>query len=281
MENCKFCENIAINKFTVHNYKNKNDKFGKFYYCDYCKLEFQPKKIEHLYDDQNSSNYNLKKNIFFYLKQFLFLKYIYNIKNYIRNKNDILDYGCGSGEFAVALSHCLKDKNIYTADVFNLDKKFIPKIKEHFIFDYNFRDKKFDLIIMRHVLEHIYDINSFLKEIKSNLRNDNSYLLIEVPNYSSVWRKIMKSRWPGYFYPFHYYVFSNIFLKNLLKKNNFKIIDEKKLEPPIFGSYLLTFSINNYICKLLSLIFYPLQYFISKIFSSSESFLLIIKKDSD
>jgi ubiquinone/menaquinone biosynthesis C-methylase UbiE len=240
---------------------------------------YQPKIIKNLYTNQESSNYNLNKNFFYYLKQIILLNFIFNLKKFFYKKKDILDYGCGSGELAIALSLFFKNKNIFTADVFKLDKKFIPKIKKHYLLHKGqLKNKKFNLILMRHVFEHILDLDNFLKKIKKNLKNKDSNLIIEVPNLDSLWRKIMKERWPGYFYPFHYYVFSKQFLKDYLSKNNFKVIGEQNLEPAIIGSYLLTFGINKSICKLLSLIFYPLQFLISKIFLSSEAILIIVKK---
>lgn len=172
-----------------------------------------------------------------------------------------------------------KKKNIFTADVFNLNKKFIPKIKKHYLLHKGeLKNKKFDIVLMRHVFEHIFDLDNFIKRIKKNLKNKDSNLIIEVPNMESLWRKIMKERWPGYFYPFHYYVFSKKFLRDYLSKNDLKVIGEQNLEPAIVGSYLLTFGINKSICKLLSLILYPFQFLISKIFSSSEAILIIVKR---
>ena len=89
----------------------------------------------------------------------------------------------------------------------------------------------------------------------------------------------MRSRWPGYFYTFHHYVFSKQFLKQYLFKNDLKVINEQNLEPAIIGSFLLTFGINKSICKFFSLIFYPIQFLISKIFLSSESILIVVKKN--
>ena len=160
-----------------------------------------------------------------------------------------------------------------------MDKKFIPKIKKHYLINkLELKSKKFDIILMRHVFEHIFDLNNFIKGIKKNLKNKDSNLIIEVPNIDSFWKKIMKERWPGYFYPFHYYVFSKQFLKNFFSKNGLKIIGEQNLEPAIIGSFLLTFGINKSICKIFSLIFYPFQLLISKIFLSSEAILIIVKK---
>ena len=154
-----------------------------------------------------------------------------------------------------------------------------PKIKKHYLLHKNqLKGKKFDVILMRHVLEHIYNLDNFLKTIKKNLKNKKSLLIIEVPNFDSFWKKIMKNRWPGYFYPFHYYVFSKQFLKKYLSKNGLQVVNEQNLEPAIIGSFLITFGINKSVCKLLSLIFYPIQFLISKIFLSSEAILITVKK---
>ncbi len=275
---CKFCKNKYDTIIKAQDYR-QNNKAGYFYECKSCKVIIQPKIIKNLYINQKSSNYNLSKNLFYYLKKIILLSFISKIKSFFYKKKDILDYGCGSGELAIALSFFYKKKDIFTADVFKLDKKFIPRIKKHYLLNKGeLKNKKFDIILMRHVLEHIFDLNVFIKKIKKNLKNKDSNLIIEVPNMNSIWRKIMKERWPGYFYPFHYYVFSKKFLKNYLSKNSLEVVDVKNLEPAIIGSFLLTLGINKSICKLLSLTFYPFQFLISKIFLSSEAILIIVKK---
>jgi len=42
-------------------------------------------------------------------------------------------------------------------------------------------EKKFDCIILSHVLEHIYDLNNFVINLDKNL-NNNGLIYIEVPN---------------------------------------------------------------------------------------------------
>jgi len=134
---------------------------------------------------------------------------------------------------------------------------------------------------MRHVLEHLLKLKKFVQKIKYNLRNNSSLLIIEVPNINSIWKKIMKKRWPGYFYPYHNYAFSKNFLKTFFSNNGFEIVAESRLEPPIFGTFLLTFGLNRFCCKMFSLFIYPIQFLISKIFLSSESIMIILKKKSD
>jgi len=85
------------------------------------------------------------------------------LRNNIKNiSSSILDYGCGNKE----LYHMLKDTFPYV-DCYDIGGTGITK--------------KYDYIIISHVLEHIYDPKQFLKSIKQYL-NENAYIYIEVPN---------------------------------------------------------------------------------------------------
>ena len=44
-------------------------------------IEINYKKFSNLYDNQDSSNYNLKKNIFFYLKKITFFIFFLKLEN--------------------------------------------------------------------------------------------------------------------------------------------------------------------------------------------------------
>ena len=233
---CKFCNNEISNKVEVCNFIHRKNK-GEFYECKLCDIEINYKKFSNLYDNQDSSNYNLKKNIFFYLKKITFFIFFFKIRKYLKKKEKILDYGCGSAELALSAKTLFPLKKIYTADVYRLDEKINLGIEKHFSISNNeLRGEKFDIIILRHVFEHLDNLDNFLYEIKQNLEK-NGNLIIEVPNKKSFWKEIMSDRWPGYFYPYHIYVFSDKFLKNIFKRNNLEILDIKKLEPPIFGTF--------------------------------------------
>ena len=69
--------------------------------------------------------------------------------------------------------------------------------------------------------------------------------------------------------------------KKILLENGYTIINQIRLEPPIFGTFFLTFGINRRYCKILSMFIYPMQFFVSKIFLSSESIMIIVKKNGD
>ena len=58
-------------------------------------------------------------------------------------------------------------------------------------------DQTFDLIILVHVLDHMIDPNTKLKEIYRLLK-PGGYLFTVTHNYNSIVRRIMRSNWPPY-----------------------------------------------------------------------------------
>lgn len=113
-------------------------------------------------------------------RSFLLLE---NIIEYLPDSGKALDIGSGSGTMLKAL-HILKPKiDLYAFDLNdNNIGEFvkIPKFKEFFVDIFKI-DKKFDLIIASHVLEHVIELDSFLKRVSSLLK-PNGLFLIQVPN---------------------------------------------------------------------------------------------------
>jgi 2-polyprenyl-3-methyl-5-hydroxy-6-metoxy-1,4-benzoquinol methylase len=283
--NCHFCKKKIFKNIKVYNYNNYNVN-SFFEECSECKiLQKKNKKINALYGNLNNNiNYN-KKNIFFFLKIFLFFFYILRIWKFVNSKKNnnnftILDYGCGSGELINALSFFVKSK-LYAADFF-LKKPYlifnnIKYLNEKNILSNKFKNK-FDVIILRHVFEHIIHPHDFLKKIAFILKKKGT-LIIEVPNYyNSFWVKIFKKRWPGFFFPYHTFLYSQEFLVNFLINHNFKIQKTMRTEPPVFGSFLITLKFPRFFSKIFSILLFPLQFFASKFFLCSEAIIVIANK---
>jgi SAM-dependent methyltransferase len=282
---CFFCKKKTGKNIKVYNSSNYivNSCFEECYNCKI--LQRKNKKIKAIYGNLNNNiNYNIK-NIFFFLKIFIFFFFIIRIWKFVNNKrkNDnfiILDYGCGSGELINALSIFVKSR-FYAADIFlkkpDLIFNNIKYVNDKKILSKQFKNK-FDVIILRHVLEHIMHPNEFLKKIAYILKKKGT-LIIEVPDYyNSFWVKVFKKRWPGFFFPYHTFLYSKEFLANLLINHNFKICKTIKAEPPILGSFLITLKLPRFFSKLFSILFFPLQFFISKFFLSSEAMIFIANK---
>lgn len=105
----------------------------------------------------------------------------------------------------------------------NLSKsEKIKKIKG--FFDENFiSNDSYDTIVHSHLIEHIYDINAFLKS-NSDLLKDKSKIIFSVPNL----KKMLKNSFTNALNFEHTYYISEDFLDFLLAKNKFKVIEKYK-----------------------------------------------------
>lgn len=124
------------------------------------------------------------------------IKVMLNIINNLDIKRQkILDIGCFDG----TLLSMIKNRNnqFYGIDandyaVRQTRKKGI-RVKQFFFDDVTkipFADKFFDLVTAGEIIEHIYDTDFFLEELKRMLIPDG-YLLISTPNIASLGRRIL------------------------------------------------------------------------------------------
>jgi len=129
--------------------------------CEKCNFLFSDSnntQIDYNSYYQTFNNYN--KYITYSDKDIRCSEYLkQNLKNYKIKK--ILNYGSGNGNLTKLLS-----------DNFIVDE---------FDIGMNKNTKQYDCLILSHVLEHIYDLNDFIKIIKSHIF-PNGVLYIEVPN---------------------------------------------------------------------------------------------------
>lgn len=131
------------------------------YYCYECNF---------YYSDSNNTQEdynNYYKEFNNYKKGTVYSDKDEKCNSYLKDKlqpekiKTIIDYGSGNGKLKELLS-----------DQFIVEEYDIGMIQP---------EKKYDCLILSHVLEHIYDLSLFINEISKNI-NDNGLLYIEVPN---------------------------------------------------------------------------------------------------
>lgn len=107
--------------------------------------------------------------------------------NFALKANTILEVGCGSGSYLKKISQLFPDKKVTGLEITIVDDKspFIlnQTIEEHATLNY-----QYDMICSFQVLEHITDVNSFLKASLKLLR-PGGCLIISVPNNDSLFFK--------------------------------------------------------------------------------------------
>jgi len=160
----------------------------------------------------------------------------YILENFSKDSK-ILDWGCGEG----ALSQKLSDMgyDVFSVDMnkedFKADTKFfhlnfnqVDEI-EAFIEKHN---SQFDLILGIEVIEHVKSPWKYINDIYK-LSGDNTKIIVSTPNVSSWWGRfwflITGELWgfsqDGWDDPGHINPILDFEIKNILKENNFKLID--------------------------------------------------------
>ena len=154
---CSICM-LSFQKILQGNVKIVNKEVNKFYNKIYYKKTYKDKNIMF---KKREKQYNIDK------------KYLLKSFNDQPNKK-ILDYGCGNGEF---LNKFKSKKYGYEINP-NIQKK--SKIK--YLKTNEISKIKFDLIIMRGVIEHIPEFYSVCKKLFKSLKKNGIFFITATPN---------------------------------------------------------------------------------------------------
>lgn len=154
---------------------------------------------------------------------------------------NILDLGAGTGDFLkVCQNNSWKVFGVEPSlDARNIAKEKGIVLKEELL---QIKNKKFDVITLWHVLEHIENLSEYLLKLKE-LLSDNGRLIIAVPNYKSYDAKYYKEFWAAFDVPRHLWHFSQKSIHILFYKE--KMIVEKKI-PMKFDSYYVSLLSEKY-----------------------------------
>lgn len=175
----------------------------------------------------------------------------------VKNKIAVLDVGSGTGDFL----HHLSDK--YEGYGVELDEKEFKISKQKKLRIYNediikkdFSRKKFAVITLWHVIEHIPESELLFKKIGS-LLHDDGMLIVATPNINSKGFSFAKTEWFHFDAPRHVILFNQTGIEVLAKRHGLtvkKIICEK-LEFPL--DLFWSIKKSNHPLKYLYLLLYP------------------------
>ncbi|MEK6781074.1 MAG: class I SAM-dependent methyltransferase [Bacteroidota bacterium] len=193
------------------------------------------------YISHSNSSKSLTDNVYKTVRSFT-LRWKLNLVESEKPKGCILDYGCGTGEF---LSTCIK----YNWDAYGVEpsdqarRKAIQLTSLPITKSLNqLTNKKFDIITLWHVLEHIDNLNEKISELKSRL-TENGTIFIAVPNCKSLDARIYKTQWAAYDVPRHLWHFSKENIKNLLASHGLQLTN---IIPMKQDSYYISFLSEKY-----------------------------------
>lgn len=144
-----------------------------------------------------------------------------------KNSKKVLDIGCNFGLQ-------LKEYYLEGYDVYGLDlnKQAIEDAKRNLpqgnfqnttIEQSNYEDNFFDIIRTSHVLEHVYDVDSFIKKVYQILKPGGKFI-VKVPNGNSLEMKLFGKFSAQSWIPFHVNLFTGKDLQKKLSQVGFKNI---------------------------------------------------------
>ncbi|UXX80427.1 class I SAM-dependent methyltransferase [Reichenbachiella carrageenanivorans] len=147
----------------------------------------------------------------------------FKLINRLAPKKSILDYGCGTGHL---LNYVQQHKDWKTIGVEPDEMARTIAIRDHHLNVVgsleDLPEKKFGVITLWHVLEHVHDLNETIQSLRKHL-SKKGRLVIAVPNHESLDQQIYKQYWAAYDVPRHLYHFNQLTIKELMKYNQFKL----------------------------------------------------------
>ena len=156
-------------------------------------------------------------------------------------KGNLLDIGAGTGDFLKeAKKHSWKTFGTeLNENATKIAKGKGIKLQTETT---NFPEKKFDVITMWHVLEHVPDLEKQIAELDRLLKNEGT-LFIAVPNFKSFDAEHYGKFWAAYDVPRHLWHFSQKSIVKLFAKFNFEIQESVPLK---FDAYYVSLLSEKY-----------------------------------
>jgi 2-polyprenyl-3-methyl-5-hydroxy-6-metoxy-1,4-benzoquinol methylase len=152
-----------------------------------------------------------------------------DILNSSKLTGPVLDLGCGSGGFSESLDHKFSPYGIEISE--HLANQAANRFKQRggsviqeaaVVGLSRFQDNFFAAAILRSYLEHDYAAREVMIELRKKVR-DNAMIIIKVPNYGSLNRRVMQKKWCGFRFPDHVNYFTKRSLRQIATLSNFEI----------------------------------------------------------
>ncbi len=167
------------------------------------------------------------------------------LKTYKKEPSDLLDYGCGTGDF---LKFC-KDNGWKVSGIEpDTDARTMainrngPETFDSLETLLEHSKNRFDVITMWHVLEHIPDFKKVLSSLV-NLLAEDGIIIIAVPNCKSKDALHYKEFWAAYDTPRHLYHFTRETMGRLLERIN---LVSDKIFPMRYDAYYVSLLSEKY-----------------------------------
>lgn len=211
------------NKFLiVKDYSVSKETFALLYNKEYDLLKTHPfpdlSVLPKYYESEDYISHTDGKRTFFekiyhFVKKRAIKNKVKLINSYHKNRGALLDVGCGTGDFLVEAQNQGWKATGYEPN--EAAKKLTNSKNVSTIDDLvSLSANSFDVITLWHVLEHVPNLEEYIKNLKKLLKPSGT-LIVAVPNYKSYDAIYYKRHWAAYDVPRHLWHFSKKSIKRL------------------------------------------------------------------
>ncbi|MDC6350635.1 class I SAM-dependent methyltransferase [Zeaxanthinibacter sp. PT1] len=204
-----------------------------------------PDKLEGYYKGKyishSDSNASVLDKIYQLVKRFMLYRKMRMVAPYINSGRNLLDIGAGSGDwikYAQGKSWKCTGMEPNATARNNASRKGVALVDS---LD-QLQGKKFDLITMWHVLEHLTELENTIQQLELLLSRDG-LLTVAVPNFNSKDAEHYKEFWAAYDVPRHIWHFSRKAVHQIFQEHGFKVVKEK---PLIFDAFYVSLLSEKY-----------------------------------
>jgi 2-polyprenyl-3-methyl-5-hydroxy-6-metoxy-1,4-benzoquinol methylase len=206
----------------------------------------QPKNIASYYDSEDyishtDSNKTGADKLYQIVKRYSLGKKLRLISRYDRRNKSLLDIGAGTGDFLLTAK-----RNGWQIDGVepnsNARMKALEKGLSLLTSMESIPGKKYKVITLWHVLEHLPDLENQIMRLTWHLEEEGT-LIIAVPNFKSYDAKFYKEFWAAYDTPRHLWHFSRNSIERLFAKNGLHVI---KTKPMIYDAFYVSLLSEKY-----------------------------------
>lgn len=192
------------------------------------------------YVSHSNSKKGLINTVYHWVRNYSLRKKV-ELINSQSKKGNLLDIGCGTGEFlSTAVANGWKGQGIEPNDkarnqaISNHKLNVLPESGIA-----SLQNNNFDVITMWHVLEHVHTLNERVLEIYSLLKPGGK-AIIAVPNCTSYDASVYGKEWAAYDVPRHLYHFTPETMKALFRKHKIDFVQSYPMKFDSFYVSMLT-----------------------------------------
>ena len=191
------------------------------------------------YISHTDSNKGIISRLYQWVKKYTISGKVKMFLKFASEDKTLLDVGAGTGDLLLEAQK--KGFTTYGVEP-NENARMKARTKGLNLHEQYPVNRKFKIISLWHVLEHLDEPDHEMARLKSLLADDG-VLFVAVPNYNSYDANFYKEYWAAYDVPRHLWHFSRTAMSNLCEKHGLSILEVK---PMVFDAFYVSLLSEKY-----------------------------------